>query len=194
MKKLLLSVFIIGGTMSLNTSCNKVVDQIKKNINPFNYTAPEVTYTLPEPIPSGQEYISEEQTYDLNINQIIKDNVSDLNLSLDDFSKITINKVTLHIDNPDEENNWTNFESATVIANTDKGKAAGKPDLTATKEIPDTEAEKTSDKEITFADHNLKDYVNGDGTKVMYSIKAKARRDVNKELKIIATIQYSFKP
>lgn len=194
MKKLLFSLLVVSGSATVFTSCNKIVDEIKKNINAFNYTAPEVTYDLPA-IAEGQEYKSEDQTYDLNINQIIDENVGDdLNVTLDDISKISINKITLHMENGDDDNNWTNFESATVKANTDKGKSEGKADLTATTSIEDIESERYTDKVITFADHNLKDYVNGEGTKVTYSISAKARRAVTKQVKIIATIQYSFKP
>lgn len=193
MKKLLLSLLIVSGSAALFTSCNKIVDEIKKNINAFNYTAPDVTYSLPT-IPEGEEYKSEDQTYDLNINQIIAENVSELNVTLDDISQISINKITLRMEDADEENNWTNFESATVKANTDKGKTEGKADLTATTFIEDVDSEKYTEKVIAFADHNLKDYVNGEGTKVTYSISAKARRAITKEVKIIATIQYSFKP
>ena len=193
MKKILLSLMVLGGSMALFSSCNKIVDEIKKNINPFNYNAPEVTYTLPSLISGGDEYKSE-QTYDLNINQIIDDNISELNVSIDDISKITISKITLHLENTNENHNWTNFEHVTLKANTDKGMAEGKADLTATKTIEDKDSERYTDKELTFADHNLKDYVNGEGSKAIYSIVAKARRDIDRELKLVATIQYSFKP
>lgn len=193
MKKILLSLLIVAGSAAVFTSCNKIADEIKKNIKAFDYEAATVTYDLP-PIADGQEYQSEDQTYDLNINQIIKENISELNVTLDDISKISINKVTLRVEGGDDDNNWTNFESATVKTNTDKGRAEGKADLVASTDIADEESEKYSDKVIEFTDHNLKDYVNGEGTKVMYSISAKARREVTKELKIIATIEYTFKP
>lgn len=193
MKKLLFPVMFACGAMVMFASCNKIVDELKKNIKAFNYEAPQVTYTLPL-LPAGNTYNSEDQTYDLNINEIIDEYVSEVNVSLDDISKISINKITLSMEGGDEENNWTNFESATVKANTDKGVAEGKSDLTATTNIEDIESERYTDKIINFDDHNLKDYVNGEGTKVTYSLSAKARREVTKELKIHATIQYSFKP
>src|SRR5690606_82669 len=113
-----------------------IVDEIKKNIKAFNYEAPQVTYTLPL-LPAGNTYNSEDQTYDLNINEIIDEYVSEVNVSLDDISKISINKITLSMEGGDAENNWTNFESATVKANTDKGKAEGREALAATAIIED---------------------------------------------------------
>lgn len=193
MKKLLLSALIIGSTGLLTSSCNKVVDQIKSNLDPFTYTAPEITIELTSPLPAGQLYNSQDQTYDFNISEILKDNVSSLNVSLDDVSKVTLEKVTLHLENGDDDNNWTNFETASVTANTDKGVANSKADLSASKNIENTTDQKYTDQEIVFDDNNLKDYVNNDGTKVTYSMSAKSRSDVNKDLTITAKIQYSFK-
>ncbi len=192
MKKALFALLILGGSAATFTSCNKVVDKIKANINPFNETI-EVNYTISQ-IAQGATYNSQDQTYDFNINEIIEENVSGVNVGIDDISEIKINKITLTLQNGDDANNWTNLESATATINTDKGKNAGKVDLTSTVNIDDNDAEKFSDKVLTFSDHNLKEYVDGSGTKVIYKLSAKARKAVSKELNIVAKIEYSFKP
>ncbi|HTN45896.1 MAG TPA: hypothetical protein VL098_06070 [Flavipsychrobacter sp.] len=192
MKKLLFSLALVAGGAVLLPSCKKIIDEIKKNINPFEHTV-DLTYTIPT-LMQGQTYNADEQTYILNVNDVINDNTEGLDVDIDDISSIKINKIVLTLENADAENNWTNLQTATAGVNSDKGRTAGKADIESTITVPDAEAERYTDKTFTFADHNLKDYLNGGDTKIYYSISAKARRAVTKELTIKAKIEYSFKP
>src|SRR5690606_1038803 len=140
----------------------------------FGYTGGEITFIIPES-PAGISYDIANEA-DFNINDIIKSNNSGKDYSIDDVSRITIEQVTIHIENPDSANDWTNFETISVKTNTNKGQKAGKADLTASINVNDTDADKLSDKVLVFEENNLKDYVDGEGTKAVYSLVGKTRR------------------
>lgn len=194
MKKNLFSFGLLLGAAALSfQSCDSIKDKVKTNITPFNFTQPEVTFEVPI-VASTQNYAPGPQTYVININQIIKDNAKGFEIDIDDITKIAFNKVTLQLLDGTEQSNWTNFEYAVVVFNTDKGKAAGKPDLFSLGGIEDISTEKYKDQVAEFNDINLKEYFNGGNTTINYTIDTKARRSTNKILKIKATIEYTFIP
>lgn len=194
MKKTILSLLFIGSAATFSlTSCDELKDKVKDLMPAFTHSS-KVTITLPDSIPSGSAG-EIEQMSDFNINEILQEGAGDGH-SLDDVNSIMLKTVTLHLvdSTADEQNNWTNFANASMSMNTEKGKSGGKPALSQSVTIADTEAEKLTDKVLTFAENNLKDYVDAGATKAIYSFTATARRDVSKPLTIIATIEYSFKP
>lgn len=192
MKKSLLLAVLATGVL-FNASCDKVKDKIKANINPFNYDQPEFSGSIPI-VATAQVYRSGDQTYVININQIITDNAGGVNINIDNISKITLQKVVLKLENGDDNNNWTNFEYAASVFNTDKGRNAGKPELYSLVGIDDLLTERFTDKEITFSDVNLKEYFNGTNTTVYYKIETKARRATTKELMVKAILTYKIEP
>ena len=179
----------------LASSCNKLVDEIKKIIDPFEYTTPVITYSLPTTITTdGNEYNPGEQTIDFNIKQILEDNASGVDVGLDDISKISLIEVKLNLEGADEQTNWTNLEYIKAAINTTKGQQEGLNDLAATKMIDDVEEERYNEKVIEFADNNLKDYLSGEDDKAIYNISVKARKALEKDINIKAEIVYSFDP
>lgn len=191
MKKLLFSLMLIGGGAIAITSCNKIKDQILKNLNPFTKTF-DVSFVV-NPI-SGTDYNSGIQTQVININQLIKDNAGGLDVDIDNISEIKAKKVTLKLQDGDDANNWTNLQDIGFVFNTDKSISNSKPTLIWGFNVDDLASLKYSDIEIIPNDLNLKDYFNGDATNVNYVLQATARRPTTKPLNIIATVEYDFKP
>lgn len=193
-RKMVVTALAIGA-LACFPSCNKVKDEILKNIDPFTYAQEHVTFEIPaQPIVLPLEFTTPEQTETIYINQIIKDN-SGLNVNIDDFSYIKLKDATLKLMNGDAANNWTNIEYIEAQANTDKGLNTGKAWLVTRLDIPNDPAVKYSDKTLSFPDENLKDYVNGDeATVVHYKWKVKPRLGTTINLNVDATIRYEFKP
>lgn len=193
MKKLILALAAITITTQ---SCNKVKEEILKQIDPFTYSQKNISFEIPaQPGAEPVEYVVPQQSETVNIGQVIKEN-SGLGIDIDDFSAIYLKDVILQLKNGTDANNWTNLEYAEVEANTDKGIAAGKGWLKARADIANTEAERFSDKKLAFPSDNLKDYVSGsEETKIYYRYKIKPRTNGTTEaMKIDATVELEFKP
>ncbi|HRO41481.1 MAG TPA: hypothetical protein PL009_01510 [Flavipsychrobacter sp.] len=193
MKKLILSfgllALVAGASFSLQ-SCNKIKDEIAKQIDPFNFTEQDITYDVPVLTMSGTFVAND--TDNININQMIKDEAG-VDFNIDNVSSIKIKKITLSILNADNENNWTNAEAVAAGFQTKTGNANGKQIQIWARNINDVEAERFADQVIEPNDVNLKDYFNGSGEEVYYHISATARRATNKQLNVNAKIEYEVK-
>lgn len=193
MKKALLSLSFLATIAAASfsiQSCNKIKDEIIKNIDPFNFTEQDITYGVP-PITTTTTF-STRDSGTININQQIKDNAG-VDIDINKVSSIKIKKITLTILNADEENNWTNLETITAGFQTKTGTQNGKQEQLWTKNIADVAAEKYVPQVIEPADVNLKEYFNGDRETVYYIVSAKARRATTKELNVNAVIEYEVK-
>jgi hypothetical protein len=195
MKKVLYSlglVAIVAGAAVSFQSCNKIKDEIKKNIDPIDYSQPSVTFNVP--VVTTTAPFQGFDTATINMDQIIKDEAG-VDFSINDISTITINKVVLHLAGADATNNWTNFSDAGAYLNTDKGIAAGKNNILATVTVPDVVSNQYNDVVITGDNNlNLKDYFNGGNTKVYVLYAANARRQTTHPLTMTATLTYTIKP
>jgi len=193
MKKVLITlglIALVGGSSVSFFSCNKIKDEIAKQLDPFNFEEQNITYDLPVLTATGT--FTTEETSNININQMIKDEAG-VDFDIDDVSSIKIKKITLTLLDATNESNWTNVESATVVMQTKTGKANGKPTLIASETIEDVESARFTPVVIEPNDINLKEYFNGDGEEVTYYLSGVARRPTDKTLKINAVIEYEIK-
>jgi hypothetical protein len=198
MKKVLYSLgllaIVAGATVSFQ-SCNKIKDEIKGQINPFNFTQQDITLTVPAL--SGTDTSSQFATsVPLNISQVIADNnTSGISVGYDDISSIKIKKITLTlVEGMSSTSNYTNYEGIFFAANTDIGKAknlsyqgvwAGIDDLTANQYAPVV-------LEFPAPQTNLKEYFTKDGnTNCEYYLQAAMRRSTV-PMKVRAVVEYEM--
>ncbi len=193
MKRSLLSFALcalVSGTLFTVQSCNKIKDEIVKQIDPISFTRQDISYTVPG-ITTTAEF-STNDTGNININQLIKDETG-IDVNINKVSSIRIKKITLELKNADEENNWTNAEYIITGFQSKTGIQKGKQQLSWKKDIEDVESQKYAVQVIEPEHTNLKDYFNGDGEEVYYLISVKARRETKKELVMNATVEYEVK-
>jgi hypothetical protein len=195
MKKALLSLSLLAavavGSFSFQ-SCNKIKDEIAKQIDPFNFTHQNINFTVPE-ITSTMTYTSSGiDTADIDLDQIIKENAGS-SFGVNNIQSLVIDKITLTITNPDEHNNLTNFDSVQVYVNSDQGIQNGKNDIYAYAWVTDGAYDPNNQTLTITGDPNLQmmDYLKGN--KVYYWFRARARRTTDKELMINMKIDYKVK-
>jgi hypothetical protein len=195
MKKIIICLVVFAIPITINTlsSCNNVKEEIINVLPPFTYTQtgiafdiPPVPIVVPEPIPTPEQIIS------ININQLIKDNAG-INYNINNISSIKIKNVSLHLTNPDANNNWTNFESAELFFNTEKGISENKPWISGSLFIPDVDSVRFTDKVVTISDVNLKTYLYGDADVIHYKALIKNRKTTSTTLHTEVSIKFEFK-
>lgn len=180
---------ISGASLSFQ-SCNKIKDEIAKQIDPFNFSSQSVTYTVPILTNTSEQSASE--TVNININELVKENAG-IDISIDNVTGIKVKSITMNIENADTENNWTNFDFVKATVQTATGSSHGKAPISWTKNIPDDAAQAFMPQVLQPADGiNLKDYFVGDGENVTYTINVKARRATTKALTVNAVVEYEI--
>jgi hypothetical protein len=186
---------LIAGTTISFQSCNKIKDELAKQIPDISFDGESATFTVPVMTATGtSSFIGWDTSTVVNINEVIEENAAGLGYSIDNFSTIKIDKITLHLSGTDESNNWTNFESAGAYFATDKSRANGKPDVMKTVEIADIAANQNKDVELSLTDTNLKDYFNGGDTRIYVLYSATPRRSTTHPMTVTATVKYTLIP
>jgi hypothetical protein len=162
-----------AGTFS---SCDKIKDNLFKAFSAgggeANFTVPVITTT------NKFDTIDIQEIY-LNVDSIIKAETGGL-FSLDNVSKITVESAEITINNPDADNNISNFDYGLVLFNTFNPATNdwNNTMAVAADNIPDAFA--TSYSLAVLDGVNLKDHMRG--TKLVYAVAAKARRITTKPL------------
>lgn len=140
MKKFILTLGLLtfAGGMSMMTSCDKLKNEVAKNLNfDLVFQTAETTFTVPVQSTNGTYTQTKTETF--NIDQFIKDNTQN-QLGVDNIKTAKIKSCKLTITNPDADNNFQNFSGASIIL-----KAAGQPDIEmAITNNPDTYAAELS--------------------------------------------------
>lgn len=182
MKHKILSLALITAMIiSLFSSCDKIKDAIKAdiNLNPsdIDFTIPIISQT------SSTTTISDVDVV-MNIDSIIKAN--NVKLSSKNIKSVKLKSCTFNMIDGDANNNFSALESVSV-----KIKSSNKTDYTTLVDItnnPNVEAYSLTVPINTTID--LKDYF--DATSFSYSIGGVARKTTTKEIKCKATLKYSL--
>ncbi len=182
MKKILLSLsllFFVGG-MSMITSCDKLVEEVAKNLNfDLIFQTAETTFTVP--VQSTNSTFTDTKTETFNIDQFIKDNTEN-KLGVDNIKTAKIKSCKLTITNPDADNNFQNFSAASITL-----KADGQPDIIMDiTDNPDTYATELS--LPVDANKDLVPYLKA--TTFTYVAGGKLRRGTTKELTMKARFEF----
>jgi len=199
MKKALLSlgliVLVAGASISFQ-SCSKIKDELSKQIDPFNWSQQNLVVDVPV-IDNTNEFSTGDLQESFSLDQIIKDNTpSNLNLSGNNVSSLKIDSIRLTILNPDAQNYFANFEYIKAVINTDKGRQAGKNNITVNVWANNIAWDPNRVQTIKISgDPNLElvDYFKG-ATKVFYKLTMKARNNTTKVLNVRADIDYRLVP
>lgn len=140
MKKVLLSLSLLAFACGISTmtSCDKLVDEVAKNLNfDLVFQTAETTFSIPVQSTLGTYSDTKSETFDMDA--FIKGK-TDNKLGVGNIKTAKIKSCKLTITNPDADNNFQNFSKASVIL-----KAAGQPDITLEiNDNPDTYATELS--------------------------------------------------
>jgi hypothetical protein len=195
MKKALYSLgllALVAGTTVTFQSCNKIKEEIAKQINPINFSQQNVTLTIPAV--SADSVNSNHVNVPIDIEQLIKDNApSGSEAAYNLVKTIKIKKITLTIvEGQSATNNWTNFEGIFFIANTTLGISKNLPNQGVWVTIGDEASNQFGPVVLEFPEPhtNLKEYFDGSGkANADYFISAAVRRPTT-EMKVNAVIDY----
>ena len=196
MKKVLYSVgllALVAGTTVMVQSCNKIKDEIAKQIDPFNFNHQNINLTVPE-ITSTMTYSSSGiDTADIDLDKIIKDNAGQ-NFGINNVQSLIIEKITVSILNHDANNNLSNFDTAKVYINSDQGIADKKNDIFVGAWVNSTTYDPANQSLTITGDPNLQmmDYLKG--KKVYYWFRVRAKKVTTKPLDINIKIDYKLQP
>lgn len=181
MKHKIFSLALITAmSISLFSSCDKIKDAIKADIN---LNPQDMEFTIPIITQTGATTISDVDVQ-MNIDSIIKAN--NVKLSSKNIKSVKLKSCTLTMLDGDMSNNFSALEAVSV-----KFKSNVKTDYTTLIDVtnnPDVEAYSLTVPINTTID--LKDYFNA--TSFSYSIGGLARKTTTKEIKCKATLKYSL--
>lgn len=183
MKKLsiIASTLVLATGLMMFQSCDKVKDALKANVTVKAASG----QTKVQPISDlNGLYVLLQDSADFDADKAIRENTDD-KLNINNVKSAKVKKCVLTILDPDNDNNWANFESGTLYFNVN-------PSLGLTEIAIDiTNDDVYSDKLEIPADKFPSDMVSYvKGTKAYWTLKGKARRATTKELTLKAEMEY----
>jgi hypothetical protein len=188
MKKGLKSVFIAAICLTgiaLSQSCNKL--PIGKDVS---WTGADVTITVPI-VPDTLSHSNVGGgSFKYNLDSMIKAQTGSNTLGVSNISKVTLNSCQLTILNPDQSNNFANFESCYLNVSTSNNSTP--VEAASITNNPDQYAETLS---LPVSNNiDLKSYLSsGNNTvTVSYSLGGKLRRATNKMVNINIHASYTI--
>lgn len=178
-KRYFVSLLILLAMVSISiVSCDKLKKEIfnsfSTNGGTFDFYVDLITDT------SSVADFAELSTH-LNVDSVIQAKTNGL-FGLNDISRISLESAEIVINNPDLQNNISNFEYGGIVFNTS---AITDPVTIATGVIPDTYTDRFQLQCIDSV--NLKEYLRG--TELVYLYVAKARRQTTMHLNCTLNIK-----
>lgn len=173
---ILSAIFLLLCAAGTFSSCDKLKEKMFKA---FTTGGGEAEFTVPIITTTAKFDTIDMQEIYLNVDSIIKAETGGL-FTLDDVKKITVESAEITINNPDADNNISNFDYGLVLFNTFNPVTNdwNNTMAVAADDIPDSFA--TSYSLAVLDNVNLKDHMRG--TKLVYAVAAKARRVTTKPL------------
>lgn len=181
MKKSIIALSLLGGFSVLGlTSCDKIKDKL---FPAFETEISEVSVSIP--ITAAGVEASSSSTVAFNLDSAIKANTGST-FSIDNISSVKVKDVTISINNPDDENDVSNFEAVSLKFSSN---TVSTPAVVASASIPDNTAYSLN---ITPTDSpELKEYLKGN--ELTYTVSGTARRSTTKALDATVDVTLSVK-
>jgi hypothetical protein len=174
-----IGVFVFAAIIiTLSTSCKKVITSLFPGIN---VRIPDVQLTVPPVlIVPGSEMSLGTYTASYNLDSVIKASTNNV-FNINDIASVKVKEVTVTLQNGDNLNNLSNFESARVVLSTDTN---GSETNLVSMNFPDAAA--TSMTVSPSDSPDLKQYLVGNT--IHYTVYGKVRRPTTKSLNMVVSI------
>lgn len=177
-----LTAIALTGLMTFTTSCDKLKDKLFES---FSANGGSVDFTIPVISDTGVKKDMGSESYNLNIDSIIKAQTGGA-FSLNDIDAVEMEECILKINNPDADNNIQNFEEGWITFSTNSNPASM---TVATGLVPDVYATEFAFPPVSGA--NLKSYLTGNV--LTYAYQAKMRKATTKELDATLKVKLRIK-
>jgi hypothetical protein len=200
MKRALLSLgllaIVAGATVSFQ-SCNKIKDEIMKNIDPFNFSQQSFELTI-DPV-NADSINTGVVTTNINLQDSINKYVpSGLSLLVSSVKEVRLVKVTVSpVSGFTAENNFTNVSDVAAMFNTNIGLNKQLWPVGIWTQIADNAASQFQPLvfDYTQSKPNIKEYFSTSGaTEVKYYLKGKLRRPITQQMKVNVSVEYQIVP
>jgi len=185
-RKIVLCAVLAISTSLIYSSCSKIAALIRAQA--ISFTATDLTFNIPVTTDTATVTSIGSGTFTYNIDSLIRAQTAN-QLGLANIDTFTLTSCTLTVQNPDDNNNVANFESAAgsfyTSANANPanmGSISNNPDVYGTTlNVP------------VNASVNLTTYVSPSGvTTFNYSVTGKARRATTKVLNVAMHVTYNI--
>lgn len=192
MKKVVWLVLLVVLGAAAVTGCKKIISSIFPGVD---VEVPEVVFTIPAPpplppgtpVPAGEVPLGS-LTQSFNLDSAVKAKTNG-QFGAGDVTSVKIKQIVLNMPNADEQNNFSNFESAKLTFATNSNQNT--PEL----EVASLTFPQTNTSTITYtAPDNapeLRPYLNGNS--LTYNVYGKLRRFTTKALKINVKVSLKVK-
>jgi hypothetical protein len=192
MKKVAGSVLLVVLMVAAIASCKKIVNAVFPGVD---VDVPEVIFTVPAPppLPPGFPVPTSEQSIgslsqSFNLDSAVKAKTNG-EFGASDVTSVKIKQIVFNMSNADEQNNFSNFESArfTLASNTSQNL----PEIeVAALTFPQTYTSLVTYNALDNAPE-LRSYLNG--SKLTYNVYGKLRRYTTKALSISVKVTMKVK-
>ena len=175
-RKIVLCAVLAISTSLIYSSCSKIAALIRAQA--ISFTATDLTFNIPVTTDTATVTSIGSGTFTYNIDSLIRAQTAN-QLGLANIDTFTLTSCTLTVQNPDDNNNVANFESANPA---NMGSISNNPDVYGTTlNVP------------VNASVNLTTYVSPSGvTTFNYSVTGKARRATTKVLNVAMHVTYNI--
>jgi hypothetical protein len=185
-RNILVFSVLIALTGIMYSSCSKIAALIRAQA--ISFTATDLSFNVPVITSTTANTSIGSGTFTYNIDSLIRAQTVN-QFGLANIDTVTLTSCTLTIQNPDADNNFANFESASGSFSTSAD--ANVANMGSITNNPDTYAATLS--VPVNSGVNLKSYVSPSGlTSFSYSVMGQARRATTKPLTVTMHVTYNI--